>query len=64
LAARAGESPARHAGLSPPVTDVRIPRLVYLSRMGLDIVDSERATESQMVKRSNGLLYIWPLYMT
>jgi hypothetical protein len=29
LAVITGESPARHAGLSPPVTDVGIHRLVY-----------------------------------
>ena len=38
LAVLAGESPTRHFGLLPPVTDVRIPRLVYFSRLELDIV--------------------------
>jgi hypothetical protein len=49
LAVLAGESPPRHAGLLPPVTDLGIPRLVYSSRFELEIVDCERAAESQMV---------------
>jgi hypothetical protein len=41
LAVFTGESPARHAGLSPPVTDVGIPRLVYSSRWAWTVKTGE-----------------------